>query len=129
MNTTPIQINRKYTVMACCAYFVTAILASIECVLNGHAFHLPLFAFFCFAYIVGAIAAIKYNVMLERRVLKVCFYVVVICIVANLYLLFRINIGIAVRNLIIVGSNLIWILFRSENLNWLMYITERTRNE
>ena len=119
------QLNRKYAIVAYLMYSFFFLLAMVECVMSGLAFHIPIFSFFIVAYMIGAYAAYKYKLPIERRVLYVCATIAGICLLANVYLLFRVDNAVVVRTMAIVSINIVWFSLRLRSINLLCEETRR----
>ena len=127
-NTTHIELDRRYAIGGYLLYAVIFVLATVECVSHETYFHIPMFAFFIFAFCTGAYSAITYKLVIEMRVAFVCIFISVLCIAAVSILIMRFELAMAIRTILIMIFNAGWLAYRLRSLRMLYKEAKKQAN-
>lgn len=116
----PSELNRTYGIFAYFFNIITMVLAFFTaCVVYGHWFHVPIFSCFVIANIVGIVAAKKYAIDLEHRVIHVCIIFNILCLLAGNYLFTKLDLPLVMYMQILTVAKLWWLHYRMRHLKWL----------
>lgn len=106
------SFNRKMSVALWIFWAIIYVLAAIDCVGYGVAWHIILFSVYILCNLTGAAMAIRYDAYLEIRILHVSQAFIAANLAAHAYLLFRLPAEISIRNLLLIIIHAAWTLSR-----------------
>jgi len=119
MGMNKIELNRAFAIVYYILFSLALILATIYCLINGY----PLLAFIFFAdvvlFVIGAACAYKYNLYVERKVIRISLVFLVIYAFVN-SLMLSMNLAILACVLLLEVFAIIWLIYREKYISLLL---------
>jgi hypothetical protein len=124
MNLCPSSTSRYFGIIRYVGYAVLFLFASIWTCSIGYGFHIYLFGSMIIILLTSAGCALRYQVIMELKLLNILMIGTWLMILANIYLLCRLNIVTIVCFFAILVNMQIFYIHRRLRLKWLINNTK-----
>jgi hypothetical protein len=114
------RLSRKYAIWTYALFVALTVLASIETYNRGVGFHIIIFSTYAAVFAAGGICAYRYNAFREKKMLKICTWIAVLNLCVCVFLFFRVDLSMLVRDFAIKLAMLMWFRHRIKAVSILM---------